>query len=301
MASFHELAARDCCAGAAGVAQRQPQRRRTTAPWRRRSAPASSRSIWTRRPRKSTTRPTRVVFSDVTISQGEMRVQADHAHATGLNFDNSKLDLRRQRAHRRRAAWQPALRLGRRRVPRQPHPQGNHHRQAGGVRAEARRLRAGGTRPCRPDRVRRRRRHGAAHRATPGSRMARTRSPARCSSTTSAARRCRQHDARAPISACTSPSPRAPRRPPARIRQATRAGCGQAAAHATAMTSLRATGLQKSYKSRQVVRDLSHRGRQRRGRRPARTQRRRQDHRVLHDRGPGAVRCRPHLRWATRT
>jgi lipopolysaccharide transport protein LptA len=31
-----------------------------------------------------------VVFKDVTISQGDMRVQAEHAHATGLNFANSK-------------------------------------------------------------------------------------------------------------------------------------------------------------------------------------------------------------------
>jgi lipopolysaccharide transport protein LptA len=31
-----------------------------------------------------------VVFSDVTISQGETRVQAEHARATGLNFANSK-------------------------------------------------------------------------------------------------------------------------------------------------------------------------------------------------------------------
>src|SRR5271170_6204603 len=31
-----------------------------------------------------------VVFKDVIISQGTMRVQADHARATGLNFANSK-------------------------------------------------------------------------------------------------------------------------------------------------------------------------------------------------------------------
>jgi lipopolysaccharide transport protein LptA len=31
-----------------------------------------------------------VVFTKVTISQGDMRVQADHAHATGLNFANSR-------------------------------------------------------------------------------------------------------------------------------------------------------------------------------------------------------------------
>jgi lipopolysaccharide transport protein LptA len=31
-----------------------------------------------------------VVFSQVVISQGEMRVQADHAHASGLNFANSR-------------------------------------------------------------------------------------------------------------------------------------------------------------------------------------------------------------------
>jgi lipopolysaccharide transport protein LptA len=31
-----------------------------------------------------------VVFSNVVISQGTMRVQAEHAHATGLNFANSK-------------------------------------------------------------------------------------------------------------------------------------------------------------------------------------------------------------------
>jgi lipopolysaccharide transport protein LptA len=31
-----------------------------------------------------------VVFKDVVISQGDTKVQADHAHATGLNFDNSR-------------------------------------------------------------------------------------------------------------------------------------------------------------------------------------------------------------------
>src|SRR5215468_8220704 len=31
-----------------------------------------------------------VVFSQVVISQGAMRVQADHAHASGLNFANSR-------------------------------------------------------------------------------------------------------------------------------------------------------------------------------------------------------------------
>ena len=31
-----------------------------------------------------------LVFSDVVISQGATRVQADHAHATGLNFANSR-------------------------------------------------------------------------------------------------------------------------------------------------------------------------------------------------------------------
>src|SRR5215831_752810 len=31
-----------------------------------------------------------VVFSEVVISQGAMRVQADHAHASGLNFGNSR-------------------------------------------------------------------------------------------------------------------------------------------------------------------------------------------------------------------
>src|SRR3984893_12540807 len=31
-----------------------------------------------------------VVFSEVVISQGATRVQADHAHATGLNFANSR-------------------------------------------------------------------------------------------------------------------------------------------------------------------------------------------------------------------
>jgi len=34
-----------------------------------------------------------VVFTKVTISQGDMRVQADHAHATGLNFANSRWDF----------------------------------------------------------------------------------------------------------------------------------------------------------------------------------------------------------------
>ena len=31
-----------------------------------------------------------VVFTQVVISQGQMRVQADHAHASGLNFANSR-------------------------------------------------------------------------------------------------------------------------------------------------------------------------------------------------------------------
>ena len=35
-------------------------------------------------------RTNQVVFSKVVISQGAMRVQADHAHASGLNFANSR-------------------------------------------------------------------------------------------------------------------------------------------------------------------------------------------------------------------
>jgi lipopolysaccharide transport protein LptA len=35
-------------------------------------------------------RTNQVVFSQVVISQGAMRVQADHAHASGLNFANSR-------------------------------------------------------------------------------------------------------------------------------------------------------------------------------------------------------------------
>jgi lipopolysaccharide transport protein LptA len=35
-------------------------------------------------------RTNQVVFSEVVISQGAMRVQADHAHASGLNFGNSR-------------------------------------------------------------------------------------------------------------------------------------------------------------------------------------------------------------------
>jgi lipopolysaccharide export system protein LptA len=35
-------------------------------------------------------RTNQVVFSEVVISQGAMRVQADHAHASGLNFANSR-------------------------------------------------------------------------------------------------------------------------------------------------------------------------------------------------------------------
>jgi lipopolysaccharide transport protein LptA len=34
-----------------------------------------------------------LVFKDVVISQGNMRVQAEHAHATGLNFANSRWDF----------------------------------------------------------------------------------------------------------------------------------------------------------------------------------------------------------------
>ena len=34
-----------------------------------------------------------LVFRNVVISQGNMRVQADHAHATGLNFANSRWDF----------------------------------------------------------------------------------------------------------------------------------------------------------------------------------------------------------------
>jgi lipopolysaccharide transport protein LptA len=36
------------------------------------------------------TKTNTVVFTRVTITQGDMRVQAEHAHATGLNFANSK-------------------------------------------------------------------------------------------------------------------------------------------------------------------------------------------------------------------
>ena len=55
---------------------------------------------------------------------------------------------------------------------------------------------------------------------------------------------------------------------------------------------LEARGLQKSYGSRKVVKDVSLAVRQGRSRRPARPQRRRQDHLVLHDRRPGARRRR---------
>ena len=57
---------------------------------------------------------------------------------------------------------------------------------------------------------------------------------------------------------------------------------------------LRAEALGKSYRSRQVVKGPVARGHFGRGGRPARPERRRQDHGVLHDRRAGAVRRRPH-------
>ena len=53
--------------------------------------------------------------------------------------------------------------------------------------------------------------------------------------------------------------------------------------------------LRKSYRGRCVVEDLSPAGRLRRDRRPARTERRRQDHRLLHDRRPGLRRLRARI------
>ncbi len=61
------------------------------------------------------------------------------------------------------------------------------------------------------------------------------------------------------------------------------------------MSLLRAEALGKSYRSRQVVKDLSTRSGLGRGRRVAGAQRRRQDDGLLHDRGSRAQRCRSHL------
>ena len=83
------------------------------------------------------------------------------------------------------------------------------------------------------------------------------------------------------------------RRPASRsIHRRRRAAPDKAAAHDT--SRLRAEALGKSYRSRQVVKGPVARGHLRRGGRPARAERRRQDHGLLHDRRPGAVRRGPH-------
>ena len=76
---------------------------------------------------------------------------------------------------------------------------------------------------------------------------------------------------------------------PAEARARQRRPVREAGARQDTMSVLRATHLAKSYKSRQVVRRPLRRSGERRDRRPARPERRRQDHRVLHDRGPGAA------------
>ena len=105
-----------------------------------------------------------VEFKDVVISQGDMRIQSDRAHATGLNFANSKWDFEgnvridaEQRGNLRSDSRD-------RRVSRQPHPARHRDRQAGQLRAEAHRFRADGARPCGQDPLRRQRRHRPPHR-----------------------------------------------------------------------------------------------------------------------------------------
>ena len=87
----------------------QPQRRRHARGAGARSAGEPADQPGRGVTRRSTTRPTPWCSAMSSSRRATTRVQAEHAHATGLNFANSKLDLRRQRAHRRRAARQPAL------------------------------------------------------------------------------------------------------------------------------------------------------------------------------------------------
>ena len=80
------LAALACC-GARGVAAEAPAAARTAAPQQLPSEqPIKLDAASSEVDYKTNT----VVFKDVIISQGTMRVQADHARATGLNFANSK-------------------------------------------------------------------------------------------------------------------------------------------------------------------------------------------------------------------
>ena len=105
-----------------------------------------------------------LVFKDVIISQGTMRVQADHAHATGLNFANSNWTF--EGNVRINAEEHGNLRSDSAVVEfKDNHIAARHRqRQACGVRAEAHRFRTDRARARRQDRVRHRRRHRTAHR-----------------------------------------------------------------------------------------------------------------------------------------
>jgi lipopolysaccharide export system protein LptA len=80
------LAALACCA-AGGAAAQAPAAKQTGAPPQLPGEqPVKLDAASSEVDYKTNT----VVFKDVIISQGAMRVQADHARATGLNFANSK-------------------------------------------------------------------------------------------------------------------------------------------------------------------------------------------------------------------
>jgi lipopolysaccharide transport protein LptA len=80
------LAALACCA-AAGAAAQAPAPKPTAAP---QQLPGEQPIKLDAASSEVDYKTNTVVFKDVIISQGAMRVQADHARATGLNFANSK-------------------------------------------------------------------------------------------------------------------------------------------------------------------------------------------------------------------
>ena len=113
-AESQRLLALLACAAAASAAAPRRRSAAKPAPALVRSPGDAARSTSMPPPSRSITRPIPTVFNDVVISQGETRVQAEHARATGLNFANSKWTFEGNVRIDARAARQPALGLRRR-------------------------------------------------------------------------------------------------------------------------------------------------------------------------------------------
>ena len=222
-------------------------------------------------------RTNNVIFRKVRIAQGNMSVSADQGQATrqasGLNFDNSlwvfrgnvKITMDQGQLTRRRGANQLRQEAAR---------QSGGPRQAGRVRTAHREDRQDRSRARRHDRLRRAPRASCGCRKMRGSATGKMRFAASRSSTTCSRKASSQTPPSRVRSACTSSSRR--RRPPNHER----------AAGAEPRQKLQVTAGAQGFVAR---------GRERRGGGPAGSERRRQDHRLLHDRRPHALRARRDL------